>query len=358
MTVGIVGYGVSLPVHRVRTLDIQKTWNNMSESEVKALRLPERGVLGSDEDAVTLACDASRRALKMAGVPFQEVGALYLGTQTGPYASKASASCLVDMLGVGPAVMCGDCQFSGKSGTMALQAIMALVQSSIVKYGLAVGADALSLHFDPGNPMEYTAAAGAAAFVIGSENVLATLDATASYTSDTSDYWRLDGDRYFMWGGQAMTSTDVGMPSHTDAAVKTVLAKAKLKHGDISAIAVQQADGNTPSRLARILGFPEAVLMPGAYAGEIGDCGAASSLISLVQILQVAKARQRLLLVSYGWGAGSDAFILTVSESNAGKTSSRSLSELLKTKIVVDYATALKMERKLEGPDFKVNAFA
>lgn len=358
MPVGIVGYGVSLPVHRVRTLDIQKTWNNMSESEVKALRIPERGVLSSDEDVITLAWDASRRALEMAGVPLQEVGALYLGTQTAPYVSKASASCLVDMLGVGPAIMCGDCQFSGKSGTMALQAIMALVQSGIVKYGLAVGADALSLHFDPGNPMEYTAAAGAAAFVIGSQNVLATLDATASHTSDTSDYWRLDGDRYFMWGGQAMTSTDVGLPSHTSAAVNLVLAKANLKRDDVAAVAVPQGDGNAPSRMARILGFPEATIMAGAYAGEIGDCGAASPLISLVQILQMAKPKQRLLLVSYGWGAGSDAFVLTVKEGDANKLASRSLSELLKTKIVVDYATSLKMERKLEGPDFKVSAFA
>jgi hydroxymethylglutaryl-CoA synthase len=324
MPVGIVGYGISLPSYRVRTLDIQKTWNNMSEAEVKALRLPERGVLSPDEDTVTLAWDASRRALEMADVPLQEVGALYLGTQTSPYVSKASASCLVDMLGIGPEIMCGDCQFSGKSGTMALQTVMALVQSGIVKYGLAVGADALSLHFDPGNPMEYMAASGAAAFVIGTENVLASLDATASCASDTSDYWRLDGDRYFMWGGQAMTSTDVGMPSHIVAAVGSVLAKANLKTDDIAAVAAQQANGSTTSRLARILGLPESVVAAGAYAGEIGDCGAASPLVSLVKILQTGEAKQRLLLVSYGWGAGSDAFVLTIDESNAVKKSPHS----------------------------------
>ena len=115
--------------------------------------MTERGVLASDEDTITLACDAARRALDMSGLPPEEIGALYLGTETSPYVGKASASCLVDMLGVGPDIMCGDCQFSGKSGTMALQIVMAMVEADIIKYGIAIGADTLSRHFDPGNPL-------------------------------------------------------------------------------------------------------------------------------------------------------------------------------------------------------------
>ncbi len=154
MPVGIVGYGVSLPVYRVKTLDIQRTWNNRYESEVKALNLPERGVVAPDEDTITFSWDAAERAIAMSGLPRERIGALYLGTETSPYVGKASASCLVDMLGLDNKVMCGDCQFSGKSGTMALQTVMALVQADIIECGVAIGADTLSLHFETGNPME------------------------------------------------------------------------------------------------------------------------------------------------------------------------------------------------------------
>ncbi len=358
MPVGIVGYGVSFPVYRVKTLDIQRTWNNRYESEVKALNLPERGVVAPDEDTITFSWDAAERAIAMSGLARERIGALYLGTETSPYLGKPSASCLVDMLGLDNKVMCGDCQFSGKSGTMALQTVMALVQADIIEYGVAIGADTLSLHFEPGNPMEYTASAGAAAFVVGKEKVLATLDATASYSSDTPDYWRLDGDRYIMWGGQAMTSTDVGMPTHMGGAIEAVLEKTGLKADDIAAIAIQQRDGTSPYNLARGLGFEKEKIMPGMYADKIGDCGAASALISLALILESAKARQRILLVSYGWGAGSDAFVLTIKGNNRSSKPVVKVNELLRKKIIVDYATALKYERKFDSAELRISAFA
>lgn len=357
MSVGIAGYGVSFPVHRVKTLDIQRTWQNVYEPAVEAMNLPERGVLSPDEDTITLAFDAARRALEMAGLKRNEVGALYLGTETSPYVGKASASCLVDMLGLGPQIMCGDCQFSGKSGTMALQIVMALVKAGLIEYGVAVGADALSLHFDPGHPMEYTAAAGAAAFVVGKEGLLVTLDATTSYASDTPDYWRLDGDRYIMWGGQAMTSTNVGMPAHMRGAVDPLLAKEGLKLADFAAVAIQQRDGGSVYGLSRSLGFSEEQVAPGIYADKIGDCGAASSLISLALIMETAQAKQKLLLVSYGWGAGSDAFALTVTERNSMVKPKVKVNDLLQNRVLLDYATALKYERKFDNAEVKISAF-
>lgn len=359
MSIGIIGYGTSFPVYRVNTLDILKTWQNMySEQQVKAMNLPERGVLAPDEDTITLACDAARRALEMSGIARDDIGALYLGTETSPYVGKASASCLVDMLGIPPEVMCGDCQFSGKSGTMAVQIIMALVEAGFIKYGVAIGADTLCRHFDPGNPMEYSAAAGAAALVIGREGSLATLDATASYTSDTSDYWRLDGDRYIMWGGQAMTSTDIGMQAHMSGAVNALLTKTRLSLDDFAAIAIQQWDGASVFSVARSLGFSKDKVTPGVYADKIGNCGAASSLISLALLLETAQAKQKLLLVSYGWGAGSDAFTLTVTDRNNLVKPPASINDLLGNKIVVDYAVALKYERKFHSAELKASTFA
>lgn len=206
--------------------------------------------------------------------------------------------------------------------------------------------------------MEYMAAAGAAAFIVGKDGILATLDATASYSSDTPDYWRLDGDRYFMWGGQAMTATHVGMATHMGGAVKAVLTKAGVKSDDIAAVAIQQRDGASVYGLAQRLGFGTDKVAPGICADKIGDCGAASSMVSLAIILETAEANQKLLLVSYGWGAGSDAFVLTVKEENNRRKPRIKVNDLLQERIVVDYATALKYERKLDSADLKVTAFA
>lgn len=356
VTLGIVGYGVAFPVHRLSTLEIQKTWQNMDESRVKSLNVPERAVLAPDEDTITLAWEATKHALIMSGLPEKSIGALFLGTGTSPYVTKASASCLVDMLGLGPKIIAGDCQFSGKSGTTALQAIMGLVGAGIIDYGIAIGSDCLCLHIESGHIMEYTAAAGAASFIIGKTGQIATLDATASYTSDMPDYWRLDGERYFMWGGTTMTSGDICTQEMMRGATDAVLNKAGTVREQIDRVALSQSDGESPYRLSRALGFNKQAVSPGVFAQKIGDCGAASALISLAQHLETAKVGQRLLLVSYGWGAGSDAFILTVTKDD--KKAPQTIDEILKKKIMVDYATALKYERKLDSREFKIGPFA
>ncbi len=110
--------------------------------------------------------------------------------------------------------------------------------------------------------------------------------------------------------------------------------------------------------MARSLDFEKEKVMPGMYADKIGDCGAASALISLALILETAKEKQRILLVSYGWGAGSDAFVLTIKGNNRSTKSAIKVNKLLRKKIIVDYATALKYERKFDSAELRISAFA
>ncbi len=57
-----------------------------------------------------------------------------------------------------------------------------------MKYGLAIGAD--TSQGAPGDALEYSAAAGAAAFIMGAEKLVATLDVPYSFMTDTPDFWR------------------------------------------------------------------------------------------------------------------------------------------------------------------------
>ena len=66
---------------------------------------------------------------------------------------------------------------------------MDMVGSGICAMGLAAGAD--TAQGRPGDALEYTAAAGAAALIIGpAAESLATIEATVSYVTDTPDFFR------------------------------------------------------------------------------------------------------------------------------------------------------------------------
>ncbi|MDO8475871.1 MAG: hypothetical protein Q7W02_06670 [Candidatus Rokubacteria bacterium] len=106
---GLVAYGVSLPYHRLPVDRVNEVWLNTNFGGVKSLQISERGVVGPDEDVITYAAEAGRRALAMTGVPREKTGACYLGTHTGPYVSRAR----------------------------------------LVEYGLAIGADALAFTATP-----------------------------------------------------------------------------------------------------------------------------------------------------------------------------------------------------------------
>ncbi len=82
------------------------------------------------------------------------------------------------MLGCGYDAFCADVQFAGKSGTSALQIAYALVASGMVGNALAVGADTINRNTAPGDLTESYAGAGAAALLLGTENVIAHFDAS------------------------------------------------------------------------------------------------------------------------------------------------------------------------------------
>ena len=60
---GIIGYGVHVPIYRIRVEEIAKVWNEDAESIKKGLNIREKSVPGKDEDAATIAVEAARRAV-------------------------------------------------------------------------------------------------------------------------------------------------------------------------------------------------------------------------------------------------------------------------------------------------------
>jgi hydroxymethylglutaryl-CoA synthase len=350
--VGISGVGVALPRTRLATREVHRVWANLPWAVVERAGVVERTVCEPDMDSLTLSADAARRALRSADV--ETVDAVFLGTQTSPYLSRASAGVLVDVLGVGPNVFSVDVQFAGKSGTSAMLMASAWVASGFGVRALAIGSDTLGVHAAPGDPFEYGAGSGAAAFVVDRDARLATLERVASFTSDTPDGYRLDGERYFHRGGTTMTVTDVGYPAHARGAWADLTRGAGLAAGEpVDHLVLQQPDAAQPKRIAAMLGAPPSALDGCVLSDRIGDTGAASPLLALARTLTFASAGDRVGVVSYGVGAGSDALLLHA----VAQPPPTGLDELIDQGVVVDYATAVRYERRYQTHPRLVSTF-
>lgn len=357
--VGIVSYGVELPYNRLAVDEIIELWMNSPIDTIKKSQgVLERSVLDTDEDCNTLAVAAAREAFRR--VPeAADVQALYYGTCTNPYDSRPSSTMVLEALNLPYTTKCCDLQFSLKSGTAALTHAYAMVKAGMAKKALAIGADTVNRHTAPGDLVEPYAGAGAGAVVLGSENVVAAIEDMESYSSDLSDGFRLEGERYLRTGmllGSA--KNEVGVDAHTMGAARVLFARTGLKPADFKYAVFQQTTPGFVRHCASLLGFSKEQYLPSIIADYVGDTGSASPLIGLAKVLDAAQPGDRIFLASYGYGAGADVFVLTVTDridSVRGKV--KTVQQHIDRKKMVDYKQAMKMEFKYIRHDYPLNAY-
>lgn len=350
---GIVGYGVFIPKERLTVDEIWDMWCTdwIPYSLRNNLKLGERAVNHWDEDAITMGIEASRGAIEMAGILPERLGAVYFGSCTNTYTTKSSGTFIIEALGTRHEILCADVQFGGKSGTAAMQICAGLIKADMVDYAMAIGSDSLSRHIAPNDFQEFAASAGAFTAVLGKEGVIAEIEGTFSYTTETPEYFRLDGDRYIRIAGEKHDVDKVGYRRHILASGKGIMEKYDINANDFSHIVLHQPDGSRPFQIGKELGFSEEKIALGVLVSKIGDCGSASALLGLANVLDHANPGERILLISYGYGAGSDAFILRVTDNISGARARRnlypSIEALIEDKEMIDYKSYLRMERKL-----------
>ncbi|MFI5166286.1 MAG: hydroxymethylglutaryl-CoA synthase [Thermoanaerobaculales bacterium] len=345
MKVGIVGYGAYVPRRRIRLGDIAKVWGADAASYEKGLELHEKSVPAHDEDTITMAVTASRHALKRAGIDPKTIGAVYVGSESHPYAVKPSGTVLAEALGATPAVHCADLEFACKAGSEGMFLASALVKAGEVTHALAVGAD--TSQGAPGDALEYSAAAGAAAFIFGAENIVATLDAQVSFMTDTPDFWRREYMHYPRHAGRF-----TGEPAyfkHTLGATKMLLEKSGLKPNDFAFAVFHQPNGKFPMRAGKMLGFTKEQMEQGWLSPWLGNTYSGASPIGLTAILDIAKPGDRILMVSYGSGSGSDGFVWTVTEriDEVRALAPHTRAQLENNKMYLEYGTYAKLRGKI-----------
>lgn len=344
MSIGIVGYGAYIPRFRITVDEIARVWGDDAENIKKGLMITEKSVPDIDEDTVTISTEAGRNALLRAGINPVDIGALYIGSESHPYAVKPSGTVVAEALGLGESLMLADFEFACKAGTAAMQCCYGLVKSGEIKHGMAIGAD--TAQGRPGDALEYTAAAGGGAFIIG-RRPLAVMDGTYSFATDTSDFWRREGEDYPRHGARF-----TGKPAyfhHVISATKGLMDKLSLKPSDFAHAVFHMPNGKFPTTAAKELGLSSEQMKVGLVVTEVGNSYSGSSLVGLTAILDQAKPGERILITSYGSGAGADSFSFTVTEEIlARRNMAQPTSHYIENKENIDYGTYIKLRRKLK----------
>lgn len=303
---GIVGYGAYVPRNRIRTEEIARQWGKDPGTIRRGLLLEEKSVPGLDEDTITISVAAARAALDRAGIDPARVGALYVGSESHPYAVKPTGTVVAEALGIGPNVHVASFEFACKAGTEAMFVALGLVEARRVEYALAVGAD--TSQGAPNDALEYSASAGGAAFLFGRDGVLAEVIDAHCYSTDTPDFWRREGEFYPRHGGRF-----TGEPAyfkHILAATRGIFEKTGLKASDFRFAVFHMPNGKFPLEVGRALGFTREQLETGWLVPTMGNTYSGSSPTGLAAILDVADPGDRILITSFGSGAGSDSFVL------------------------------------------------
>ena len=286
-----------------------------------------------------MSVESARNTIKRWNGNSKDIEAIYVGSESHPYAVKPTATFVAAALDAEESLTAADLEFACKAGTAGMQMCFGLVKSDMIKYGLAIGAD--SSQARPRDPLEYTAGAGSAAFLIGQEGMVAELEGTYSVTTDMPDFWRREGATYPSHGNRF-----TGSPAyfkHIVSASKGLMEKLGTKPTDYNYVTFHQPNTKFPLSAARMLGFSKEQVDISLVCREIGNAYSASSMIGLAQILNHSQPGDRVLVTSYGSGAGSDAFSFVVTDLiDEMKKYSYNVDYYVERKKYIDYGTYVR----------------
>jgi len=339
--VGIIGYGAYVPRFRLPAREVSRVWTEGKGG----LPIKEKAVPGLDEDVITMSIEAARNAMKRARIDPTELRAVWVGSESHPYAVKPTSTVVAEAIGAVPNTQGADFEFACKAGTEAMVAAMGIVGSGMGHYAMAIGID--TAQGKPSDALEYTTGAGGAAYILGpAEESLAIINAAYSYVTDTPDFWRREYQKYPEHG---MRFT--GEPAyfkHITEAARHLMEASGTTVTDYKWAIFHQPNTKFPQRVARQLGFSMEQITPGLLVNVIGNTYAGAAVLGLTATLDIAQPGDRILMVSFGSGAGSDAFDITVTDKvTARQGLATKTQEYVARRTEIDYATYVRYRGKL-----------
>lgn len=305
MAIGISGYGVYIPKLRIKKDEYSKVWGSFAAPGVD-----EKSVMGFDEDVLTCATKVSKRALDSVPLTPDKITRFALASTSAPYVEKLLSGTVLVSVGLPNSAFTSDHTTSTRAGTEALLVGFEHVAADAGGRALVVAADAPKASM--WNSFEHPLGAGAAAFVLSNENLIAELEGYATYASE---YF---GERFRPREDSLIHDLNVkkfsegSLMTNTTRAGNALLKKLNRKPEEYQHVVIQQPDARVPASIAARMNFTDVQLASSLVSKYLGDLGAASVPMGLASALENAKAGDKIMAISYGSGAGSDALSFKV----------------------------------------------
>lgn len=333
---GITSIGSYIPIYRLPRETIAAMWGTRPMGGEKA-------VAGYDEDAVTMAVAAARDCLQSETA---QPDGLYFASTTAPYREKQSAAIIANAIGMGRKTFAADFAHSLKAATTALKAALDAVKAGSAGHVLVTAADCRL--GAPKGAFEQLFGDAAACLAIGSEGVIAEVEAICCLHSEFTGLWRTAADT-FVKAGEGRFVDEAGYQPMMLEAVADLLKAQSLEPKDFATIVFSAADARAHAGLAGKLGFKPAQVQD-PLLSQIGHTGTAGPLLMLTAALEEARPGERILLANYGDGV--DAMVLRVTEAVSKVQTGKRLADRLAGSRAIDYGTYLSWRElmPLEAP--------
>ncbi len=309
---------------------------------------PERAVAWNDEDAVTMAVGAAASCLR--GFERDSVDALLFASTTYPFREKQGAALVARALDLRRDVRTADLSGSLRAGLDALRAGADAVAAGSARRVLVVASDARL--GAPGSGLERSGGDGAAAFLLGARDAVATLEAFHGVSEELVDVWRGEGDR-FVHSWEERFVLQEGYHPRIEETVRGLLERTGAAAADFAHVALYAPDERAHAGAARALRLDPAQLVD-PHFGRLGNTGCAFAPLLLAAALERARPGERVLVAGYGDGA--EACALQVTEGIEKLEPRRGLAwHLARRRPVKSYDRYLKA-RNLEATEYAAAA--
>jgi 3-hydroxy-3-methylglutaryl CoA synthase len=302
--IGITAYGANIPRLRLSRMAIFQSMGWFAPA-IMMVAQGERSVCNWDEDALSMAVEASRDCL--VGVKKEKIDALYLCSTTLPYADRQNAGIVSTALNLRDDILTADFTSSLKSGTSAMITAFEVIQSGNKDSIMVTTAD----HRETKGAYFYEMwfGDGAASLLLGKKDVIAEFKGSYSVSYDFADHYRGAGHKFdYMW--EERWVRDEGYSKIIPEAINGLLKKYNLSIDDFAKVVYPCFFKREHAGIAKKIGVSPEKVQDNMHE-VCGETGTAHPLLMFIAVLEESKPGDKILLASFGNGCDALYFEVT-----------------------------------------------
>ncbi|MFT4918806.1 MAG: 3-hydroxy-3-methylglutaryl CoA synthase [Zhongshania aliphaticivorans] len=306
--IGIRSFGAYIPARRMQRSEIAKA-HAWALPGLRGLGKGEKAFCSWDEDVITMAVEASRDCMR--GQDVNALARLCLASTSAPFADVQNATLVASALGAPRNVATSDQTASTRAGLSALSHTCESGASQLLVAGE-------KRRTKLGSAQEMLFGDGAAALLLGSgDDLLATYLGSESLSVPFVDHFRESNSDYeYAW--EERWIRDEGVGKLVPEAVNALLRRLGKTAADVAHFGLAGGGPRADGFAAKKIGIADAAVLPD-LRNNVGDTGAAHSLLLLTEALERAQAGDLIIIAAFAQGCEVIAFEMGVKGSDTGR---------------------------------------